>query len=69
MAQNLSNHGYLLRLLRKHRIIELYSSEMNYSRLQTANSAGLLAASQEISRQQAAEIQPLMRCEHCADFP
>ena len=32
---------------------------MNFSRLQTANFEGLLAASQEISRQQAAEIQPL----------
>jgi hypothetical protein len=42
---------------------------MNFSRLQTANFEGLLAASQEISRQQAAEIQPLMRHEHCAVFP
>jgi hypothetical protein len=32
---------------------------MNFSRLQTANFEGLLAASQEISRKQAAEIQPL----------
>jgi hypothetical protein len=37
--------------------------------LQTAYFEGLLAASQEISRQQAAEIQPLMRHEHCAVFP
>jgi len=41
---------------------------MNISRLQTANFAGLLAASQEISRKQAAEIQPLMLREHCAVF-
>ena len=45
--------------LRRYRIIESCSNEMNFSRLQTANFEGLLAASQEISRQQAAEIQPL----------
>jgi hypothetical protein len=55
--------------VRKHRIIESCSNEINFSRLQTANFAGLLAASQEISRQQAAEIQPFMRHEHCAVFP
>jgi hypothetical protein len=43
--------------------------EMHFSRLQAANFKGLLAASQEISRQQAAEIQPLMRHEYCAVFP
>ena len=43
----------------KYRIIESCSNEMNFSRLQTADFEGLLAASQEISRQQAAEIQPL----------
>ena len=37
--------------------------------MQTAYFEGLLAASQEICRQQAAEIQPLMRHEHCAVFP
>jgi hypothetical protein len=41
---------------------------MSFSRLQTANFAGLLAANQETGRQQAAEIQPLMRHEHCAVF-
>ena len=55
--------------LREHRIIESCSNGMNFSRLQTADFEGLLAASQEISRQQAAEIQPLMRHEHCAVFP
>jgi hypothetical protein len=42
---------------------------MNFGRLQTANFAGFLAADQEISRQQAAEIQPLMPHEHWAVFP
>ena len=45
---------------RKYRIIERCSDGENFSRMRTANSAGLLAASQGICRQQTAEIHPSM---------
>jgi hypothetical protein len=55
--------------LRKYRIIEWCSNEMNFSRMQTAKTEGYLEGNRGFCRQQTAEIQPLMCREHCAVFP